>query len=269
MQKYVTANLKASFSEELLCHMFQKFLFFVPDDIKTFSVAKLYEWLEEFLQRSTQCTGGFYRKNVKSGDRIENLTKAIFFLHCLISNLMTVRFYYHFVDEKIKNPYSEMCDQLRSVIRLIDNMQREHSKGGISRHAESILVDYIIEKSFPKTAKLIFYPSRKLCLCCHALLITLKVVMKKIDFYEASNLEFANWRGPSLISQIYPLFEAHEKGFWGLFDEIKEILKETTKYTDELGHIKKKKYVSMYRVPFIKSLVGDIFYEDLKNFKHL
>jgi len=73
-------------------------------------------------------------------------------------------------------------------------IQSPHKNKKHKKHAEMLLVDHCVEKNLLKTcSELDFYPSKKLCFDCHAVLQTLINKHLPINIGQAHDLTFRKW----------------------------------------------------------------------------
>jgi len=78
-----------------------------------------------------------------------------------------------------------------------------------ARHAEVLLVDFVVNHEL-EAARFHVFPSKKLCLNCHALLHILKENNIRITFGGASDVKPRKWLHPQRFDAIWRLFPRND-----------------------------------------------------------
>jgi len=195
-------NTKQSICERVWVSVFNK----ISAEFKAYMFnckpCVFYCYLKSVIEKNTELIIEHFKDCLTKGIKPQNISTMVQFLQHLISNLHTVRYYYHW--DKLKKE-DEVAEFIFRKVHLIDNVKFVEPLDEIPRHAEMTLIDAVVNDGSIMNLEL--FNSKRVCLDCHAFLLLFnQASLVPIKFSGAHDLSFDNWNEPhqiDIISQGY------------------------------------------------------------------
>ena len=152
---YVKANVK-KFASKVLCRLISKDLTkLAKSNTKELNAKAFYTWVGRFIKMSTTFIEKYFKGNIMAKLEPQNLTLILNSTQQLILSFMTIRYFYHLPETDEGN---NKCKMICSIIRKIDSIKLVRDYDQNQRHAEVILIGYIMKYELYKSNKLVIHP---------------------------------------------------------------------------------------------------------------
>ncbi len=247
-KRYVHSNTKQSICDRVWASIFSKIVAAFKADMFHAKPSEFYSSLILVIEKIPDLMTEYFKDCLIKGIKPQNISTMVHFLQHQISNLQTVRYYYHWDKFKREN---EVAEFIFRKVHLIDNMRFVGPPDRIPRHAEMTLIDAVVNDGSIKALEL--SNSKKVCLDCHAFLLLFnEASLVPINICGgAHDLTFDNWKKPhhmNSISQAYQMDQGTK--FDSDFDLLKQVIDDNIPINRKAVEMISK-HRSMFHLPLV------------------